>query len=244
MGPASRTTFGDLCLEDWGIVVESILDDPPAARIETEEVPGSDGVEVLGVTREQMEITLECRAFTRDWHSFDELKDMLGSLIGTDAELTTRSHPGGRYHAYLTEVQTGDRLNGIGAITLTFVVPGSVRVGDETTVAVPSGGEATFEVTGTVAPHLVITCPNAVRDPSSNVWGLTFDDSAVVQVRIPTSAASSVSIDCADRVVKVAGATSMITLSSDWPKLSRGTHTVRMSQGTGDATITMTERWL
>lgn len=243
MGPTSSTTFGSVCLESLGMVVEYVHDDPPPAKLETEDVPG--GVEVVGVSRDQMEITLDCRAILDTWADFNSLVSSLGALIGTRASLTTRSHPSEPYDAYLTSVTTGERVGGtgIGEITMTFVVPDHSRTGDTSTVAIPSAGSATFTVSGTASPSLVISATAAVRDPESLVWGVRFDEGAFLHVKLPTSSETAATIDCSRRVVTVGGVTSMVTLDSDWPALSKGSHSVRMDKGTGAASMTLTERW-
>lgn len=245
MGPASRTMFGDLCLEDLGMVVEYVHDDPPAARIETEDVPGKDGSVITDVSIGPRNPTIDCRAMLPKWSDFDELVDLLGTRVGTRSTLELRTHAGQTYDAYLESVETGERegLTGIGEIFLSFVVPDPTRVGKSRSVTVPSGGSVTFEVGGSRPASLTIAAPGAKRTVATGAWGLRFDGAERVHVPIPTNQATAVSIDCDTRVVKVAGATSMLTLESDWPALTPGTHEVTMDIGLGTATLTWVERW-
>ena len=111
------------------------------------------------------------------------------------------------------------------------------------TLTVPSGGSISFNVGGTYRARPRITA-SAVRDSSSQVWGLKLDNADFVHVVTGSASARSVDIDCDGRTCIVNSSTSMITLDSDWLELAPGTHTLVMDKGTGAATVKYRERWL
>lgn len=127
-------------------------------------------------------------------------------------------------------------------VEFTQVEPG--LYGGSREYAIPSGGSLTFEVGGTYPAMPAVSAAAAQRDASTQLWGLTFDDVDRMRVELPTALATQVSIDASTRKVLVGNDVDMVTLDSDWPRLAPGTHTVRMDQGTGQATLTFRERCL
>lgn len=126
---------------------------------------------------------------------------------------------------------------------LKFACPDPVSFGTSRSVTVPSGGSVTFEVGGTypAAPYI---SASAVRDSSSQVWGLRLDSADFIHVATGSASARAVRIDCAKRTLTVASAAKLPTLDSDWLSLPPGSHTLQMDNGTGAATVTFAERWL
>ena len=245
-GPASKTIVGDLCLEDMGIVVERVHDDPPAARPETVDVPGRDGTILKAMTYEPRKITLECRAFGRRWADFDRIVDEIAAHAMTHGlvDVSVRSHPGETYRAYLESISPGDRVGGtgIGYFELAFTAPDPYRRGREHKVTVPSGGSVQLRVGGTAPAVVSLYAHSAVRSTGSTVWGVRFDEGEFLHVATGSEYARTVDIDCDSRTVKVGGGTAMLTIDSDWPTLAPGRHTVRMDEGAGVATLTWVER--
>ena len=248
MKPQSRTICGDLVLEELGIVVERVHDDPPSARAETEDVPGRNGTLLREITYEPREIMLECRTFEKTWDDFERLRDKLVThlMVGEEIRLVLRTHPGEHYMAHLTSITEGDRIGGtgIGYLELSFQANDPCRYGEVRSITVPSGGSATFRVDGNIPAIASITASAAVRSSGSTVWGVRFDEGDFVHIATGSSSARKVEINGATRSAKVAGAVSMITLDSNWPSLAPGNHTVRMDEGTGAATLTWQERSL
>lgn len=246
--PLSKTICGDLVLEDMGIVVERVHDDPPTARAETVNVPGRDGTLLREITYEPRTITLECRAFEHRWEDFETLRDVLVTYLMTHEEmrLVVRTHPDEYYMAYLNSMSEGDRIGGtgIGYFELEFVASSPWRYGEARSVTIPSGGSATFLVNGNLPAKASVVANAAVRSSGSTVWGVRFDEGDFVHIATGSASSRKVEIDGAKRTAKIAGATSMVTLDSDWPVLAPGSHTVRMDEGTGVATLTWQERSL
>ena len=245
-GPASKTIVGDLCLEDMGIVVERVHDDPPAARPETVDVPGRDGTILKAMTYEPRKITLECRAFGKRWQDFDRTVDEIAAHAMNHGlvDLSVRTHPGETYRAYLESIAPGDRVGGtgIGYFELAFTAPDPYRRGREHKVTVPSGSSVQFHVGGTAPAVVFLYAYAAVRSAGSTVWGVRFDEGEFMHVATGSSSGRTVNIDCEKRTVTVGTGTAMLTIDSDWPTLLPGSHVARMDEGTGNAVLTWVER--
>lgn len=93
-------------------------------------------------------------------------------------------------------------------------------------------------------PSLPVVTASAAKRSSAGLWGVTLSGNKTMRVALPTANASSVVIDCAARTVKVDGAAAMLTLDSDWWELLPGSRSMFVSNGTGNATVSWTERWL
>ena len=126
---------------------------------------------------------------------------------------------------------------------LTFTLTDPIAYGQQRTANIPSGGSVSITVGGTAPAKPTITASAAVRDSSSEVWGVRLDSGKVLHIATGSSSARAVSIDCDARTSTVAGAIALPTLDSDWFEMAPGSHTIAMNRGTGAATITWRERW-
>lgn len=116
--------------------------------------------------------------------------------------------------------------------------------GASRSASLASASSASLTVGGTHPTRPTITAAAAIRDSTTGLWGVSFDNDAyVLRVPLPTALQTAVSIDCDSRAVLVDGEVSNITLESDWPELAAGTHTVAMDLGTGAASLAWVERW-
>lgn len=130
------------------------------------------------------------------------------------------------------------------SVELSFTMCDPYRIDTmESMLVVPSGGSASFRCFHP-RPSIVISASNVVRDSSTHLWGLRFDGGDFLRVKLASDDAVLVGIDCPNRHVTVNSQTSMVTLTSDWPQLGAGSHTVSMDVGTGTATLTIRERYL
>lgn len=127
--------------------------------------------------------------------------------------------------------------------SLTFSIVDPIAYGEEKSITVPSGGSISFNVGGTFRARPTITA-DAVRNASSQVWGLRLDEGKYINIATGNASARAVSIDCEERVSTVAGSVVLPTIDSDWLEFQPGEHTLRMENGTGAATVTWRERWL
>ena len=244
------TSFGGLSFDSLGIVVERVYDFLTDFNDDMDDRDGDDGSIYRCVYIPSREITLECRAFKDTWADFDTLIDTLMVAFLSDREereLRVRTRPGTYYMAHFSDYEEGDREGGIGigAFTLTFVASDPHRYSDEEmTATIPSGGSVAVMVGGTVSTLPTLSATSAVRDGSSKLWGVQLDNAEHMRVSLPTSGQNRVSIDCLERVVTISGATSMLTLDSDWFEMPPGEHVLTMDMGTGAATLKWRERWL
>ena len=129
------------------------------------------------------------------------------------------------------------------SVSVTFLVPEPVMLGDEVSVTVPSGTTLGVGVGGTAPARPTIAATGAVRDGSTGLWGVRDTASGdFVRVALPTASPSAVTIDCERRTATVNGQSALVTLDSDWLELAPGAHQLALD-GTGTATITWRERW-
>ena len=218
----------------------------PKTRIITDEVPGRDGDVVLGVELEPVDVVahLVLRGrYLADWATVR--REVAGALLARGERTLTLPGDDLTYKATATvDAEALEPMTSPEPFDVVFTLHDPTGYGTERSVTVPSGGMCAMAVGGTMPCAPVIDAPAAVRDSSTLLWGVNVDGVDYVRVKLPTSAATHVTIDCATRVVTIGSATSMITLDSDWPRPAPGNHVVTMDKGTGAATVTWDERWI
>lgn len=219
----------------------------PRMRIETEQVPGRAGDLITSMVADTLTITAHCTLKRRYFSQWERVRMELAKVfcVGEPKVLQLPDEP--ELHRYATASLTSGvsmPLEPPVTFDIEFVCHDPLAYRDEHNVNVPSGGSATFEVGGTVPARMCIAAQSATRDSSTLLWGLRFDEGDYTRVKLTTTAAQSVSIDCLSRTVLVAGATSMITKDSHWVELAPGVHTARMDQGSGACVVSWIERYL
>ena len=219
----------------------------PSMQASTQEVPGRAGAVFLGGSLEPLVVVAHCTLKREYEGAWDGLRDTLAAAFCSTAEKDlTLPDEGGRVRkavSSFTSVVTEPVTSPV-EFDITFTDYRVAATGTSKTVSVPSGSTVTFSVGGTLPPALQILATSAVRNASTGLWGLTFDNVYTVHVETGSASARRVEIDCDKRICKVAGALSMIKLDGVWPELGPGTHSVRIDQGTGTAVLTLHERWL
>ena len=196
----------------------------PSLRIETEQVPGRNGEIPVSVELETLHIVAHCTLRRRYYHRWDRVRMELATAFTKLGEhiLTLPDEPG------MYRMATASLTDNV-----------------QTPLEPPVEFSVEFEVGGMLpAVDISVVAESAVRNNSSGVWGVRFDEGDFMHVALPSSSSRKVEIDADNRTVKVANATDMITLDSSWPKLEPGTHVARMDQGTGAATLSWIERYL
>lgn len=219
----------------------------PSLRIESERIPGRDGEVTTSFELDKLAVTAHCTLRRRYYYEWERVRMELAKAFSKMGErvLTLPDEPG-LYRmatASLSENVTTP-LDPPVTFDVEFVCHDPVAYGIEHSVTVPSGGSVEFEVGGMLPVGVRIVATSAVRNYSSGVWGVRFDEGAFLHVALASSTARNVEVDSPSRTVKVANATDMVTLDSTWPKLEPGTHVARMDQGTGAATLSWIERYL
>ena len=225
------------------------LDKPvgPRMRIETEQVPGRSGDLVSSIVADTLTITAHCTLKRRYFSQWDRVRMELAKVFTVTEPKVLQLPDEPELYRYATASLNSDvsmPLEPPVTFDIELVCHDPVAYRDEHSVTVPSGGSVTFDVGGLLPARVRIVASAAVRSDSTDLWGLRFDEQDFTRVKLLTSGAKSVDIDCKERVVLVSGATSMITKDSHWIELAPGVHTARMEHGTGAATGSWTERYL
>lgn len=220
----------------------------PSLRIKSEQVSGRDGEIPVSIELDTLQVTAHCTLRRKYYYQWERVRMELAAAFTKLGErvLTLPDEPG-LYRmatASLTDnVQTP--LEPPVEFSVEFVCHNPIAYGNEHSVTIPSGGSVEFEVGGMLPViNINMTAAAAVRNSSSGVWGVRFDEGDFMHVALSSGSSRKIEIDCEKRTVRVANATDMITLDSSWPKLEPGTHVARMDQGTGTATLTWIERYL
>ena len=131
----------------------------------------------------------------------------------------------------------GDRL------TIEFTQLDPWLYGESKSATVPSGGSVAISVGGDFATPPTVSASAAIRNSSSLLWGVRLDNADYLRVKLPTSSATAVSMNCGARTCTVGGDHVAPTLQSDWLSLSPGQHVIRNDVGSGAATVAWVERW-
>lgn len=217
----------------------------PTAAADLRTATGRDGALLAGNPLEPLEIKVKARLAidSIDPRDIQRAWALVAAGMRTDGPRQLNLTADVYRMAVLTDAVPLE-YNSYSAIAeLTFVCPDPVAYGDERTVTVPSGGSVTFEVGGTYPAKPTIAA-DAVRDGTSEVWGVRLDDGDCIHVATGSSSAREVEVDSDRRTCTIEGDPSMITTDSDWLVLDPGMHTLAMDKGTGAATVTFVERWL
>lgn len=219
----------------------------PSLRAESEQVPGRDGSVLTSLQLDELTITAHCTLRRRYYHEWERVRMELAAAFTKmgERELTLPDEPG------LYRMATASLSNSVKTpleppvtFDVEFTCHSPVAYGIEHSVTIPSDGYVMFEVGGMLPVGVRIVAESAVRDSSTGLWGVRFDDGSFLNVALASNAARKVEIDSPSRTVRVANATDMVTLDSTWPKLEPGTHAARRYLGTGTATISWIERYL
>lgn len=218
----------------------------PQIAVDAREVSGRDGTAFMGTTLAPLLLTVEARlaANTIEPSEIQREWARVASLLRTAEPAPLSVSPGIYRMAVLSDETPLEFQTYSATAKLQFYCPDPVAYGATRAVEVPSGGSATFVVSGTYPTRPAISAPAAVRDASALAWQLRLDDGDYLRVETGTGLPCAVELDCRARTCKVAGATRLPTLDSDWLVLEPGEHTVANDLGTGACTLTYAERWL
>lgn len=225
-------------------LVTNIARSWPSCSASTTDNPAG-GSFLVGLRAQSPTVSMTLRAYG-DSSRRRESARALASWLAVDGprELAFGDDGGLCYIAVPDGTADSERLYWQEAVTVSFLVPEPVMLGDRMTATVPSGATASVGVGGTAPARPTIEATGAVRDSSTGLWGVRDAGSgSFVRVSIPTASASSVVIDCERRTATVNGQSALVTLDSDWLELAPGAHALAVD-GTGAATLTWRERWL
>lgn len=241
-------TFGGFDLTTYAFVrIERQVG--PTTRVEVQQVPGRAGDVVMDEQIDALQIIAHCtlkRTYISQWESTRQLLAKAFSGVG-EKSLVLPDEPNCTHKARASFDATGvaQPLEPPVEFSVTFTCHDPFAYSTTTkTATVPSGSSVSITVGGTHSVRLSASATAAVRDSTTQLWGLKLDGGDHMHVKLSGSSSRSVVIDGITRRVTDAGASSMITTDSNWLEVSPGTHTVQMDKGTGVATISWIERWL
>lgn len=234
-----HVVFGGVDLADRFICL--IKERPlPSMESRTQHIDGSDRYTDMGadILPEPIVVKLVCPYAPQ--HVRRELSRWLGSVLYSKEprKLLISSDEGLWHTARLAKTPKFEELVVSGSVEVTFQPMEAWMYGDEHSVTVPSGGSVTFLVRGSYPTAPKIEAASA----SGPVWGVRLDEEDFLHVEL--SQASSVQIDCDQRICLVGDSVSLPTLDSNWIYMTKGQHTMRNDQGAGTCVLTWTERWL
>lgn len=236
-----HVTFDGVRLTDTYDVVS--VRGVPTPKVKTEDIPARDGVVERGVTLDPPPISIT--VITReDGRTEGAKRRELASIFSVrEAKELQFSGDEGLFYKAIPSSLDWTEFTTAGRLTVEFLVPEVAMYGETKSVMIPSEGQASITVGGTYPTQPRIS-GTVTRDPTSKVWGVRIDNGDFIHVDTGSDSSRTISIDGEKRTVKVAGAVRLPTLDSDWFELGVGSHTVRNDKGTGETTLTWTERWL
>lgn len=212
----------------------------PPFSVDTEDV-GDGGIFTgmrLKARRVPVMLKLDVSSMAEVQPAIDWLASVL--YVREPVDVVFPHAPDRTYKGMWSGSSTLDRLRQTGKLTGEIVMPNPVGYGEEKTVSV--SGTKEVEVGGTYLASYTVSASSAKRD-SNGVWGLVMDNRASLLFALPTTASTAVQTGWPGRASKVAGATAIPTVQSDWLMLSPGTHSLSLV-GTGAATLKYREGWL
>jgi predicted phage tail component-like protein len=210
-------------------------------NVTTIDVPGRDGAIFGGVTQAVRQLTLSLYVLGRPDERAEHVRE-LAARLAVDGprplrfrdELTRMAIPN-------ADVMSTVYFNAEGWVDVTFECPDPWLYGEVRTATIPSGGSVTINVGGTAPTWPTIECD--ATGGTQDSWVVTLDGGPAIYAAIPSGTELEVTADCGARTLMVNREAAMLPPAYDWPMLTPGEHTLAMSQGTGDATVTWRERW-
>lgn len=210
-------------------------------NVTTIDVPGRDGAIFGGVTQAVRQLTLSLYVLGRSDERAEHVRELAARLAVDEPrplrfgdELTRMAIPN-------ADVMSTVYFDAEGWVDVTFECPDPWLYGEVMTETLPSGGTLSITVGGTAPTWPTITA-NATGG-SQGSWIVTLEDGTGIYAAIPSGTTHALTADCGARTLVVNEGVAMLPPSYDWPRLTPGTHTLTMAQGTGDATVTWVERW-
>lgn len=209
--------------------------------LNTQEIPGRDGVRYLGERRGPFDVTVTFAMWTTSEGDLREAVHLMSSMLAVDSprRLVFSDEPTCYYEAIpqgVTDFEQLDRFTG--RFTVTFHVPdGYVHEAAKTASGTASSRQASFTMDGSAECLIKITVPSATGN-------FTFADStgSYCTVSCPSTAATLV-IDGPNGTVKHGNTVLMMTLTSDFLKAYPGSNVIYEQVGSKAFTVEYYPRW-
>lgn len=214
----------------------------PEFAVKSEPLDGADGSFYRGSSLNAANVVVGLAPKTSS--NIPALYDALMRLLRVDApKKLVFGDEGGRYRmAVPAGLPSMQEWHDYSTIALEFHCPHPALYGASGTATL-STSSSSFQVGGNYPALAVVSSSDATKS-GSGLWGVRFDNRAYMRVPHAASGAVAVRIDAEARTARVNGSASMVTLDSDWVELAPGSHSARIDQGGGTATLTWTERWI
>lgn len=209
--------------------------------LNTQEIPGRDGVRLLGQRRGPFDIAVTFAIWKPSWTTLAGFVRDFSELIAVDSEkrLVLSDEPGVYYNAIPQGVTDFEQLDAeTGRFTVTFHVPdGYVHGAAKTASGTASARQTSFTMDGTAECLVKITV-------SSATGNFTFADANgnFCTVQCPSTAAK-LTIDGPNGVVTHGSTVMMMDLSSDFLKAYPGSNTIYEQVGSKAFTVEYYPRW-
>lgn len=235
----SVTYGGDVLTDVYTVLSERGVPKPAAT---VQDVPMLDGIHSRGVAYLPPDVVLNIYAL--DMPRAERraaAHDLAGRLLSRDFRRLEFGDDGGLYYMAMPSGELDfHEFVRAGRLVVPMLVRDAAMYGE--TRRATLSGSASVEVGGNHPAYVRITSTNAAAS-SSGYWGVRIDGRRYVRVPLQGTGAT-VAIDTEARTAKVNGANAMVTLDSDWLELSPGERRLVLDQGSGEATVEWTERWL
>ena len=215
------------------------------SQFETRELPSRDGAAVtdsrFGCSQVSLSLFTEGTAQERR-AAFSTLGSWLN--VSEPKRLVLPDTPDRYYLAIPDGSVDIERCLGSEIASISFLITDPAAYGETKTATIPSGGHVSIQVGGTYPATCEVKTTAASRN-TDGMWGVALDTGEFMHVYIGATT-KTVQFLCGQRkcLTTANRVESMMTLLSDWFTLEPGNHVVTMDRGTGEATITWTERWL
>ena len=208
-------------------------------------VPGRDGTVFMGGKLDGGTITVPLTIVDEDMEQRRATLSNLYMILDVDEPklLVLPEVPDLSYKAIPQNAVSESRYIDGDTVIVSFQLVEAAAYGDTVTKTLPSNGTIVFTVGGTYPTKPRITS-NATRSANTHLWGIKLDEGAFLHVDTGSSSARAIVLDCEERTLTIEGDVALPTLDSDWFELAPGSHTIKMDNGSGSATITYKERWL
>lgn len=207
------------------------------------DVPARVGTIYGGTRALPLEITLQLcpRSLDRDTRH-ESFRTLAGWLAVSEPRQLVLGDEGGRYRlavptdtAEITPYLDGDVVE----VKLTCPDP---RLYGETKTKTVGTSATNVTIGGTAATALTVSV-TATPNSSGN-WTLTnITTGEYILVKLATGSSHAVAIDCAKRTLTVDGAVKALSTDSDWLVLDPATYSLRVTAGSGTATLSWREMW-
>lgn len=210
-----------------------------APTLTTTTVEGRNGIVVTGTRMDAYDVTVTFIALRKTPEDLHEAFLTLASWLTVDEACPLAfSDEDGRYRMAWP--------SGVGDITERGLTDGYVDVTfrcyegcqrGKTWTKDSTSGVVDIDIKGSIAAPLTLT-----SDAASGDWTVRDEDGNLMSFACGSGSKRFV-VDTEAGSVLVGGIATMLTLDSDWLTLAPGKHTLTRTSGSGEFSVTYTERW-